>query len=198
MNRYNIPVDKMSSSTGSLELIIGPMYAGKSTELIRIINRFKCLNKNVLVINHSINNRYGSSSLTTHNRESFDECIVADKLEDVKNNEHFNKADVIVIEELQFFSDAYDNIVDWIDNFGKCIVAAGLDGDARKQPFGDVLRLIPHAEKVRKLNALCKKCGDGTKAHFSKRLTADEQTILVGSDDIYEAVCRKHFLNYNC
>ncbi len=203
MNRYNIP-NKMSENTmttGSLELIIGPMYAGKSTELIRIINRFKCLNKNVLVINHSINNRYGSSSLTTHNRDSFDECIILDKLNDVNNDEnkeHFNKADVIVIEELQFFGDAYDNIVDWIDNRGKCVVAAGLDGDARKLPFGDVLRLIPHAEKVRKLNALCKKCGDGTKAHFSKRLTADEQTILVGSDDVYEAVCRKHFLNYNC
>jgi thymidine kinase len=201
MHKYNKVSLEMSSSTppvGSLELIIGPMYAGKSTELIRIINRFKCLDKNVLVINHSINNRYGSSSLTTHNRDSFDECIILDKLVDADSEEHhdvFEKADVIVIEELQFFSDAYDTIVDWIDKKGKCVVAAGLDGDARKLPFGDVLRLIPHAEKVRKLNALCKRCGDGTKAHFSKRIVKEEQTILVGSDDVYEAVCRKHFLN---
>lgn len=201
MYKYNKVTLEMSSSTprmGSLELIIGPMYAGKSTELIRIINRFKCLDKNVLVINHSINNRYGSSSLTTHNRESFDECVILDKLIDIhseENQEIFEKADVIVIEELQFFGDAYDAIVDWIDHRGKCVVAAGLDGDARKLPFGDVLRLIPHAEKVRKLNALCKRCGDGTKAHFSKRITADEQTVLVGSDDVYEAVCRKHFLH---
>lgn len=201
MFKYNKVSLEMSSSTvsvGSLELIIGPMYAGKSTELIRIINRFKCLDKNVLVVNHAINNRYGSSSLTTHNRDSFDECIILDKLADADSEEHhdvFEKADVIVIEELQFFSDAYDTIIDWIDNKGKCVVAAGLDGDARKLPFGDVLRLIPHAEKVRKLNALCKRCGDGTKAHFSKRIVKDEQTILVGSDDVYEAVCRKHFLN---
>ena len=200
MYKYNKTSVNMSQNNslqqGSLELIIGPMYAGKSTELIRIINRFKCLNKNVLVINHKINNRYGSSSLTTHNRNSFDECIILEKLQEIiEHEEIFRNADVIVIEELQFFSDAYDNIVDWIDNKGKCVVAAGLDGDARKLPFGDVLRLIPHAEKVRKLNALCKRCGDGTKAHFSKRITADEETIVVGSDDVYEAVCRKHFLN---
>ncbi len=187
-----------SSKIGSLELIIGPMYAGKSTELIRIINRFKCLDKNVLVINHVWNNRYGSSTLTTHNRESFDECVILEKLGDVEkeeNKEFFKNADVIVIEELQFFGDAYDNIVKWIDEEGKCVVAAGLDGDAKKKPFGDVLRLIPHAEKVRKLNALCKMCGDGTKAHFSKRIVKDESTVLVGSDDVYEAVCRYHFLN---
>jgi thymidine kinase len=197
-NKVSLDMSPSSPPIGSLELIIGPMYAGKSTELIRIINRFKCLDKNVLVINHMINNRYGSSSLTTHNRESFDECIILEKLADVQKEEYsdiFQKADVIVIEELQFFGDAYDSIIHWIDHCGKCVVAAGLDGDARKLPFGDVLRLIPHAEKVRKLNALCKRCGDGTKAHFSKRITKDEQTILVGSDDVYEAVCRKHFLD---
>lgn len=199
MNRYNTDSYTMCGN-GSLELIIGPMYAGKSTELIRLINRFKCLGKNVLVINHSFNNRYGSSSLTTHNRDSFDECIILERLcdilkeENVEDFEKFNKADVIVIEELQFFTDAYGSIVEWIDHLGKCVVAAGLDGDAKKQPFGDVLRLIPHAEKVRKLNALCKRCGDGTKAHFSKRTTLEDETILVGSDDVYEAVCRKHYL----
>ena len=186
----------------SLQLFIGPMYAGKSSELIRQIQRYEILGKNILVINHSINNRYGSNTITTHTKMSYDDCIIIPTLSSIFENTdydaRFNNAEVIVIEELQFFNDAYDNIVDWIDNRGKCVVAAGLDGDARKLPFGDVLRLIPHAEKVRKLNALCKKCGDGTKAHFSKRLTTDEQTILVGSDDVYEAVCRKHFLNYNC
>ncbi len=204
MYKYNKTSTNMSNSSsssnrtvGSLELIIGPMYAGKSTELIRIINRFKCLNKNVLVINHSFNNRYDSKGLTTHNRDSFDECIVIDRLENAMNEENlavFENADVIVIEELQFFSDAYDMVVDWIDNRGKCVVGAGLDGDALRLPFGDVLRLIPHAEKVRKLNALCKRCGDGTKAHFSKKMIKNDDKILVGSDAVYEAVCRKHFL----
>lgn len=197
-NKQSLSVNMPTARSGSLELIIGPMYAGKSTELIRSIRRFKCLHKNVLVINHTINNRYGSSSLTTHNRDSFDECIILEHLSDIQSESNihlFEQADVIVIEELQFFTDAYDNIVDWIDTKGKCVVAAGLDGDFRKQPFGDVLRLIPHAEEVRKLKALCRKCCDGTEAHFTKRTTSDQQTTLVGSDDIYEPVCRYHFLH---
>lgn len=70
-------------SKGYLELIIGPMYAGKSTELIRIINRFKCLKKNIIVINHSINNRYGSTDLTTHNKEKIDKCIILNQLKEL-------------------------------------------------------------------------------------------------------------------
>lgn len=177
--------------TGYLELIIGPMYAGKSTELIRIINRYKCLKKNIIVINHIFNNRYGSTGLTTHNRDTIDKCIILEFLKDLDQNVLTN-ADVIIIEELQFFQDAYDIIVDWCDNSGKIVVAAGLDGDFMRNPFGDVLKLIPHAEKITKLSALCKRCGDGTLAHFTKRITKDNEKTLVGSDDVYEAVCRKH------
>jgi len=181
---------------GYLELIIGPMYAGKSTELFRIINRYKCLNKNIIIINHCFNNRYGSTGLTTHNKETIDKCIILEHLKDLdKNNIDFEKVDVIIIEELQFFSDAYDTIVNWCDNHSKIVIAAGLDGDFMRNPFGDVLKLIPHAEKVTKLSALCKKCGNGTLAHFTKRSnSSSNEKTLVGSDDIYEAVCRKHFI----
>jgi thymidine kinase len=179
--------------SGYLELIIGPMYAGKSTELIRIINRYKCLNKRIIVINHVLNNRYGSESLTTHNREKVDSCILLDKLNDL-NKDLLNNTDVIIIEELQFFSDSYESIIDWCDNYHKSIICAGLDGDYLRKPFGDVLKLIPHADKITKLSALCKKCGDGTLAHFTKRITNNNETTLIGSDDIYEAVCRKHYL----
>lgn len=177
---------------GYLELIIGPMYAGKSTELLRIINRYKCLNKTICVINHSLNNRYGSTGLTTHNKNTFEHCIIIDKLEDIGINEIKNM-DVIIIEELQFFSDAYQYVVKWCDE-GKTIICAGLDGDYLRNPFGDVLRLIPHCDKVTKLNSLCKKCGNGTLAHFTKRTINNNDTLLVGSDEIYEAVCRKHYL----
>jgi thymidine kinase len=179
--------------TGYLELIIGPMYAGKSTELIRIINRYKCLKKNIIIVNHILNNRYGSLGLTTHNKECVDNCIIVDKLKDI-SNEIVDNTHVIIIEELQFFQDAYDTVINWCDIKNKTVIAAGLDGDFLRNPFGDVLRLIPHAEKITKLSALCKKCGNGTLAHFTKRITNEYQTTLVGSDDIYEAVCRKHFL----
>ena len=189
-----------SNNTGYLELIIGPMYAGKSTELIRIINRYKCLSKNIVVINHIFNNRYGSNGLTTHNLEKIDKCIILEQLKqfekfiDIDNKNIFESCEVIIIEELQFFSDAYETIIDWCDNNGKIVIGAGLDGDFKRNSFGDVLKLIPHAEKITKLSALCKRCGDGTLAHFTKRITKNDEKTLVGSDDIYEAVCRKHFL----
>jgi thymidine kinase len=186
----------------SLQLFIGPMYAGKSSELIRQIQRYEILNKNVLVINHVINNRYGSNTITTHTKMSYDDCIILSKLSEIYENEdyksRFESAQVIVIEELQFFSDAYDNIVNWCDNKGKHVIAGGLDGDFRRAPFGDVLRLIPHAEKVVKLSALCKRCvhdcAEAVPANFTMRLTKDESQTVVGSADVYEAVCRKHFL----
>lgn len=181
---------------GYLELIIGPMYAGKSTELIRIINRYKCLNKNIITINHCLNNRYGSDGITTHNKEKIEDCISANKLKDI-DDDLIDRCNVIIIEELQFFSDAYNIIIDWCDNKDKIVIAAGLDGDFMRLPFGDVLKLIPHAEKITKLNALCKRCGDGTCASFTKRITKDSVTTLVGSDEIYEAVCRKHYLENN-
>lgn len=182
----------------SLQLFIGPMYAGKSSELIRQIQRYEILGKNILVINHAINNRYGSNTITTHTKMSYNDCIIIPTLASIfENNDYnsrFNNAEVIVIEELQFFSDAYDHIVEWCNKKGKHIIACGLDGDFKRNPFGDVLRLIPHAEKVVKLSALCKRCRDGTLANFTMRVTKDKSQTIVGSDDVYEAVCRKHFL----
>jgi thymidine kinase len=183
------------ANKGYLELIIGPMYAGKSTELIRIINRYKCLEKNIVVINHTFNNRYGSSGLTTHNKEKYDNSINISRLCLLKDESkyNFNEIDVIIVEELQFFPDAFEVIVDWCDNHKKIVIIAGLDGDFMRKPFGDVLKLIPYADKVTKLNALCKKCGDGTIASFSKRIVNSQERELVGSDGVYEAVCRRHF-----
>jgi thymidine kinase len=181
------------NSQGYLELIIGPMYAGKSTELLRIINRFKCLKKNIIVINHSLNNRYGSNGLTTHNNEKMEKCIILNELKELDIN-LIKSTDVIIIEELQFFNDAFDLVTSWVDNFHKIVIAAGLDGDFNREPFGDVLKLIPHCDKITKLNSLCTKCSNGTIALFTKRITNDIDKTLIGSNGIYEAVCRKHFL----
>ena len=182
-------------SVGSLELIIGPMYAGKSTELLRRINMYEFLDKKIMVINHQINKRYGSNNLSTHNKEYYNKCINLEKLQDFEKYNVFNEVEIIIIEELQFFCDAYNTITKWIDNDNKKIIAAGLDGDFERKPFGDVLKLIPYSEKVTKLSALCKRCNDGTKACFSKRIIDKKDTTLVGSNEIYEAVCIKHYLD---
>ena len=74
----------------------------------------------------------------------------------------------------------------------KTIIVAGLDGDYKQEPFGDILKLIPHAERVKKLSALCLKCNDGTPASFTKRIISSKLQTLVGSSESYIAVCRKH------
>ena len=185
------------NNCGFLELIIGPMYAGKSTELLRHIDKFSYLKKKILVINHKFNNRYNSINVTTHNGRIYNECIIVNKLEEVLINysEKFNDAEVIIIDELQFYDDALKYIPEWCDEKKKYVVASGLSGNAKRAPIGDVLKLIAHANKVHTLSALCSKCCDGTPAIFSKKIINDEENILVGSDDIYIAVCRKHFLN---
>ena len=188
-------ITNMDSNIGYLKLIIGPMFAGKSTELLRIINMYKILNKKILIINHNINKRYDqpNSSIVTHDRNKIDNCLAVTSLNEI-SDEFIQLHDVIIVEELQFFEDAYINIVKMVDNFKKHVICAGLDGDFNRQPFGDVLRLIPHCDDIVKLKALCKKCGDGTPALFSKRIVNNDKTTLVGSNDCYEAVCRMHYL----
>ena len=108
--------------------------------------------------------------------------------------ESYEKADVIVIEEGQFFTDLFDFVVKSVDEKGKQVIVAGLDGDYLRRPFGDMLKIIPYAEEVQKLEALCLMCNDGTKAYFTKRIGVSEKRDLVGSNDQYIAVCRKHYL----
>lgn len=181
-----------------LEIIMGCMYSGKSTEVIRRIKRLKTLKKNVMVINNSLDTRYTNGEMgfiATHNKEC-EPCISADKLLNLIKTQSYRDADVIIVEEAQFFNDLYDFVVESVDTYSKHVIVSGLDGDSERKPFGDILRLIPHAEKVSKLSALCLECNDGTEAFFSKRLIYEDMSsqISVGSNDKYIAVCRKHFL----
>lgn len=182
----------------TLEIIMGCMFSGKSTEVIRRIKRLKTLGRNVMVINNSLDTRYTDGEtgfIATHNREC-EPCISADKLLNLIATQSFRDADVIIIEEAQFFTDLFDFVTQSVDNNNKQVIVSGLDGDADRKPFGDILRLIPHAEKVTKLSALCLECNDGTEAFFSKRLIYEDMSsqINVGSNDKYIAVCRRHFL----
>lgn len=178
---------------GYLKLIIGPMFAGKSTELIRIMRMYKAIGKNILPINHILNDRYGSpTNITTHN-EDIHRCIAVKSLSEVKQDD-LMVAEVIAIEELQFFPDAFEKITHWVDVLGKTVIAAGLDGDFERNPFGDVLKLIPHCNEVIKVNAYCSQCKDGTFASFSLRHSDTTTSQLLVGSKVYEPVCRYHYL----
>ena len=182
-------------SQNYLHLIIGPMFAGKSTELIRIASRFKLLNKNIVVVNHRSDIRYGKQpAIRTHDGKVFEPAFYLEDLDEIYDIKGFGDFDIIFIDELQFFKDGYKVIVDLLD-MGKTVIVSSLIGDYKKDIFGDMVKLIPHAEKITKLNALCSVCKDGTEAYFSKRIISEDKQTLVGGSDLYIPVCRRHYSN---
>jgi thymidine kinase len=179
--------------SGKLELIIGPMCSGKSSELIRRIRLFNIINKKVLVIKPQIDTRYIDNKITSHNFESVD-CITLNKLNDLNYDKTI---DVIIIDEGQFFNDLKSTILNWLNKYNIHIIVAGLDGDFERNPIGEILALIPHAEKCYKINSLCGICKDGTDACFTFRKAESKNVILIGGTDIYIPVCRKHYTELN-
>ena len=177
-----------------LEIIMGCMFSGKSTELIRRLKRYKAIGENVLVINSSTDTRSDEQVLKTHDNETFN-CIKTDNLKDIFSNENFLKSKIIGIDEGQFFKDLYDFVFLTLHNYEKHIIIASLDGDYNQNVFGQTLSLIPLADDVSKLKAFCMECNDGTLAPFSKRNVISSEQELVGSNGMYSAVCRKHLFN---
>lgn len=173
---------------GYLELIIGPMFSGKSSRLIQIIRKYKVLNKSVLVIKPIIDNRYSHNShIITHDK-SIEDCVSRFKLSEVLDIDPY---EVIIIEEGQFFPDIYEKVLEWCKT--KKVYVAGLIGSAQKNLFGNLYLLTPHADEIVFLKAMCKICCDGTPAPFTKKLVTNDLVVEVGGDDLYVAVCRKHF-----
>ena len=194
-----------SNSTGYLELIIGPMFSGKTSRLVEIYNQCKFCNISVAVINHSIDKRYDQELLSTHDEIKIP-CIKTEKLFDIwennisleenvdsipRINDKFKLAtsSVVLINEGQFFPDLLE-FVNQLLKEGKKIYVCGLDGDFERKKFGSILDLIPLCDQVRKLTSLCSICKDGTPGIFSMRLTNEKQQTIVGSDN-YIPVCRK-------
>jgi thymidine kinase len=181
-----------------LDIIIGPMFSGKSFELIRRIRLLKILEKKYLVIKPKIDNRYTKDNvICTHNYDR-EECIQVKNLYDsIQPNSNFDY-DTIFIDEAQFFTDLKEFVLDVLENKKINVVLAGLDGDFMRKPFGQVLELIPFSDTCVKKNALCKMCKDGTYALFSHRLSKNNgEQVLVGSTEIYTPVCRKHYVELN-
>ena len=171
-----------------LELIIGPMFSGKTSRLVDIYKQCKFCNIPVAVINHCIDDRYHETLLSTHDKIMIP-CIKTDILTNVLTN--IQEAQVVIINEGQFFSDLYEVVLEMI-GMGKKIYVGGLDGDFERKKFGQILDLIPLSDKVTKLTSLCSICKDGTPGIFSKRITMEKAQTEVGSDN-YIPVCRSCF-----
>lgn len=190
---------------GSLTLYIGPMFSGKTKRLIDDLTRYAdSAPLRVCYINTVDDQREVETvqeGMTSHSSGSRLSHKVI-----IRSVKHLNEVDVdnfdvLGIDETQFFTDAYDTVVSWLEK-KKIVICSGLDGDFRRQPFGDVLRLIPHSESTTKCCANCVVClkewmEDRTHfvhpAPFTKRTIASEEVKLVGGADAYIPVCRFHF-----
>jgi thymidine kinase len=196
--------DNMSqNSSAYLEIILGSMFSGKSSALVEVYKKCNFCKINVVVLNHSIDNRYDDELMSTHDKVKIP-CIKAERLMDVyiehlnmESNEEIPRikdkykvgiSEVILINEGQFFPDL-EEFVRLMLARGKKIYVCGLDGDFERKKFGQLLDLIPLCDKVTKLTSLCSICKDGTPGIFSKRITNEKEQTVVGSTN-YIPVCR--------
>ena len=173
---------------------MGPMFAGKSSAILRMVNRYQSLKWKICIITHSADDRYSAESMLMNHDEMGIPCEKWSSLMDHITDPGFLQAKLVIIDEAQFFPDLRDFVEYAADHLGKDVLVVGLDGDASRKPFGQILECIPLADNVTKLKAFCKECGDGTEAIFSFCKKAKQGQVLVGGADIYVPLCRKHYL----
>jgi thymidine kinase len=177
----------------SLEVVLGPMFAGKSSYILTIVKRNASIGVPVLVVKPALDTRYSErSEVVTHDRARTD-CIVVTSLEEC--TPHLDSHEVIIVEEAQFFSGLVSFVTHAVDTLQKRVILVGLDGDSQRRPFGELVHCIPLADELVKLKAMCATCRDGTPALFTHRRVADASQIHVGGADEYTPLCRRCYIN---
>ncbi|CAI9090157.1 OLC1v1024866C1 [Oldenlandia corymbosa var. corymbosa] len=185
--------DVDSMGAGEIHVIIGPMFAGKTTALLRRVKSASDSGRNVAMIKSSKDTRYAIDAVVSHDGVKFP-CWALPDLLSLKQKlgpVAYDKLELIGIDEAQFFDDLYDFCCEAADADGKTVVVAGLDGDYLRRSFGSVLEVVPLADTVTKLTARCELCRK--KAFFTLRKTDETQTELIGGADMYMPVCRLHY-----
>lgn len=178
---------------GWIEVIVGPMYSGKSEELIRRIRRAKIARQKVQVFKPEIDVRYSKDDVVSHCGEKEDAIPIKHSNDIIKLLEE--DTEVVAVDEVQFFDDNIVQILNKIADDNKRVICAGLDMDFRGEPFGCVPKLMATAEFVDKIQAICMVCGnpatrtqrliDGKPANYNGEI------VLIGATESYEARCRK-------
>jgi thymidine kinase len=178
---------------GWIEVITGPMFAGKTEELLRRIKRLEYAKKNIVVFKPLLDQRYSDNEVVSHNNnrtKSVNISIASDVLKHVDKD-----TEVVAIDEVQFLDEEIVKILEYLSDQGKRIIVSGLDRDFRGEPFTFMPRLLALAEYVTKLTAICVKCG--TPATRTQRIVDgkparyNDPIVLIGAEEAYEARCRK-------
>lgn len=179
---------------GSLEVVCGPMFAGKSEEIIRRVKRLNYAKKKVVSFKPQIDNRYSTNKIVSHNKNEIDATSVSDPLDILKYVDE--SVDAVVIDEAQFFAASLLDVVNHLVDSGKRVIIGGLDLDFRGLPFGPMPFLLSLAESVTKLTAICVVSGEaatrtqrlinGKPAHYNDPL------VLIGASESYEPRARAY------
>ena len=172
----------------ALELIIGSMYSGKSTELMRQVSRLKSIGMRCLVINHANDTRVDGNFVQSHDGK---------KVEAIKTKDllltNIRPYDAVAIDEAQFFPNLKTAVMIMVEKHKKHVIVAGLSGDYERNAFGEILDLVPLADNVHFKRALCAQCQHPSRpASFTKRLSNEKDLVSVGGT--YMAVCRLCYL----
>lgn len=179
----------MSAGTGWIEVICGPMFSGKSEELIRRVRRAIIARRRVQVFKPVIDVRYSVNEIVSHAASRM-ESIVVDGSEDILRQLDW-RTQVIGIDEGNFLGPGLVPVANQLADAGKQVIIAGLDTDYLGRPFPPIPDLLAHAESITKTLAICMRCGNPAK--HTQRLVESDDLIVVGATGMYEARCRRCF-----
>jgi len=181
-------------TTGSIEVVTGSMFSGKTDELIRRLRRARIARQKVQVFKPIIDNRYSVEKVTSHAGNEFDAQPIESSREVFANLS--SDTSVVGIDEAQFFDEGIVEVAGQLAERGIRVIVAGLDTDFRGEPFGLMPVFMAIAERVDKLQAICMVCGDS--ASRTQRLVNgkparySDPVVIVGASEMYEARCRQH------
>ena len=174
-----------AKKAGSIEVICGSMFSGKTEELIRRMRRAQFAKLNVAIYKPCIDVRYSEDNVVSHDAHSIPSTPIDSPASMLELS---NDVQVVGIDEAQFFDETLVDVVQILANRGIRVIIAGLDTDFMGKPFGPMPALMAVAEDIQKVHAICVKCG--SPAQHSHRLSKSDQLVVLGEKDIYEPLCR--------
>jgi thymidine kinase len=182
----------------SIELIVGPMFSGKTKALLRRIRTLEQDSSNILLcITHSDDDRYTTEHrIISHDGDSH-VALAARELMPIVSSHLYKNATHLVIEESQFFPDLFPFVKQGADAHHKAFLCGGLDGDYMRGPFGQLMDLVPHCDTIQKLKANCTRCSEpGTAIFTARRRGKSSDQVYIGGKEAYEPMCRRHYIEY--
>ncbi|MFZ2338662.1 MAG: thymidine kinase [Bacteroidales bacterium] len=181
---------RVTGRPGTIEVITGSMFSGKTEELIRRLRRARFAGLRVEIFKPTVDNRYSGTMIVSHDEKS----IVSTPVENAASILLLaDNVDVVGIDEAQFFDNSVVEVCNKLANSGVRVVVAGLDMDFMGNPFGPMPALLAIAEYITKVHAICMRCG--SLAQFSHRKSEESQVVVLGEKDKYEPLCRECYIN---